>query len=114
MPAAAAIWNNFADTTPGVFNISPVAWNYMYVKMENGLACSRADISPDIVTVGAKLFFEHILYNTGKKAYCPVFFRGSVKIGFHMSFGNYKSMTFTDRAGIEKSQGQIIFCNNFK
>ena len=53
-----AVGNNFSYPTPWVFDISAVARNYMNVEMKNGLAGGLADISPDVVTVGAKFVIQ--------------------------------------------------------
>jgi hypothetical protein len=102
LPGAAAVWNNLANAAPRVFNIAPVAGNNVHVKMKYCLAGGRANVSPDVVTVGAKFCLQQVFYLTDKHTDRPVFFSRSVKVGFNVSFWYNQGMPLTDRAAIVK------------
>jgi hypothetical protein len=102
MKGAAAVWNNLANTAAWIFHITVVARNNMHVKMKYRLACGRAHVSPDVVTVGAKFCLKDLFYLPDQHADCPMLFSSGVKVSLNMPLWYDQGMPFTNRTAIIK------------
>ena len=107
----ASCGDDAAHAAFGVFYIALVSWDYVNMKVVNGLSGPMANVDADVIAIGAMFFFDYFLPGLDKSPELVAFLVVNVEIVGKVAVGDDEKVTVVDWVSVPG--GETEFAGNY-
>ena len=103
----ASCGDDAAHAAFGVFYIALVSWDYVDMKVVNGLPGPMANVDADVIAIGIVFFFDYFLPGFDKPPELIALLVVNVKVVGEVAVGDDEKVTVVDRVSVPSCEAEF-------